>query len=340
MGEEFPLDPNQVQPPQEGQFEQPQEGNETHIQVTSHEGDAQLGEVALSVQPNDAEHNDGSSSDDGGDVPSTYIRNEEKAEVMAHAQNHAFEENDRLDRVSEHDETYRDEEWAGEYEGREYEVRNALTTYAHEGVTTPEEALRLARHDRSMFLKYGHAIAENHRKHGDKLSLELEAIDKVYDFQEKITKLGGDKLWASQGYRVSTRENATIKTANGYYGELDVLQIRASGGEEWALSMFDDGEYKVSKTEFDPNAEFQEVQTIKTRNITEADVAHLGETLNAWVDSGAKTADAEKKRRYYEELEAEDEENDMRKELAFQRHLDDTGDWQEAQRRAGVTPSR
>lgn len=50
MGEEFPLDSNQVQPPQEGQFEQPQEGDATHIEVTSHENDSQLGEVALSAQ--------------------------------------------------------------------------------------------------------------------------------------------------------------------------------------------------------------------------------------------------------------------------------------------------
>lgn len=52
MSEDFPLDPNQVQPPQEGQDEQFQhEGNATHIEVTSHEGDSQLGEVALSAQP-------------------------------------------------------------------------------------------------------------------------------------------------------------------------------------------------------------------------------------------------------------------------------------------------
>ncbi len=52
MGEDFPLDPNQVRPPQEGQDEQfQQEGDATHIEVTSHEGDNQLGEVALSAQP-------------------------------------------------------------------------------------------------------------------------------------------------------------------------------------------------------------------------------------------------------------------------------------------------
>lgn len=52
MGEDFPLDPNQVQPPQGEQDEQFQrEGNATHIEVTSHEGDSQLGEVALSAQP-------------------------------------------------------------------------------------------------------------------------------------------------------------------------------------------------------------------------------------------------------------------------------------------------
>ena len=43
MGEDFLLDPNQVQTPQEGDV--------NHIEVTSHEGDSQLGEVALSAQP-------------------------------------------------------------------------------------------------------------------------------------------------------------------------------------------------------------------------------------------------------------------------------------------------
>jgi hypothetical protein len=42
MGEDLPLDPNQVQPPQEGEA--------AHTELTSHEGDSQLGEVALSAQ--------------------------------------------------------------------------------------------------------------------------------------------------------------------------------------------------------------------------------------------------------------------------------------------------
>ena len=312
MGEDFPQDHNQL-PPQEGEARQ--------IEISAHEGGIQLGEVAMAEIPA-PEHIDTpkDSGDDGSvhaseELPSTYIRNEEKAEVMAHAQNDAINENNRLEREGKYDEMYQDVEWAGEYEGREYEVRNALATYAHEGVTTPEEALRLAKHDRSMFLKYGHAIAENHRKHGDTLGLELQAIDKVYEFQEKMLKLGGDKLWASQGYRVSTREDATIKTAKGYYGGMDVLLVRDSG-KEWSLSMFDDGEYKVSTTEFNPDAEFQEVQTIKKRNITEADVAHLEETLTGWVESHVKTADAEKQRRYYEELEELEREGTTEDPLA------------------------
>lgn len=330
MGEDFPLDPNQVQPPHEGE--------ETHIEVTSHEGDSQLGEVALSANNDEAVHQDGTG--DGPEVPKTYVRNEEKAEVMAHAQNDKIDENRKLERQGRYDEIIdEDGEWAAEYEGRDYEVRNALATYAHEGVTNTDEALRLAKHDRSVFLKYGHAIAENQRKHGDKVSLELEAIDKVYAFQEKITKLGGDKLWASQGHRVSTHENATIKTEKGYYGGMDVLLIKENG-KEWSLSIFDGGEYKVSETAFDPDAEFQETQTIRKRHITEEDVADLDKTLTGWVDDHVKRADAEKRRQYYEDLEAEDEQDDMRKELAFQKHLDETGDWAEAQRRAGVTPSR
>ena len=227
----------------------------------------------------------------------------------------AIDTNERRWNDRSHDYKPENEEWAGEYEGRQYEIRNALATYAHEGVNTPEEALRLAEHDRDMFLKYSHAIAENHRKHGDELSLELEAIDKVYEFQQQITTLGGEKLWASQGYRVSTREDATIKTAKGYYGGLDILHIRASG-EEWALSMFGGGEYKESKTEYNPDAEFQETQTIKKRAITQEDVARLGDTLTGWVDSDRKSREAEKQRQYREELEELDREGETEDPLA------------------------
>lgn len=52
MGEDFPLDPNQEQPPHAGQDEQfQQEGDATHTEVTSREGDNQLGGVAISAQP-------------------------------------------------------------------------------------------------------------------------------------------------------------------------------------------------------------------------------------------------------------------------------------------------
>lgn len=318
MSEDFPQDPNQIQPPQEGETR--------HIEVASHDGGVELGGVALSdnaentnahqaeQRPSDVPAHLGS-IDHAEEIPSTYVRNKEKAEIMAHAQNDAIDENDRLERQGKYDEMYQDVEWAGEYAGREYEVRQALATYVHEGVTTPDEALRLAKHDRSMFLRYGHAIAENHRKHGDTLSLGLQAIDKVYEFQEKMLKLGGDKLWASQGFRVSTIENATIKTAKGYYGGMDVLLVRESG-KEWSLSMFDDGEYKVSKTEHDPDGEFQETQTIRRRNITEADVADLDKTLTGWVEDHVKRADAEKRRLYYEELEELEREGQTEDPLA------------------------
>jgi hypothetical protein len=51
MGEDFPLDPSQVQPPEDGEHGQPQGGGPTHIEVTSHESDSQLGDAEPSAQP-------------------------------------------------------------------------------------------------------------------------------------------------------------------------------------------------------------------------------------------------------------------------------------------------
>jgi hypothetical protein len=323
MAEDLPQDPNQVQPPQEGQPDQQPQDQTGHIEVAYHdEGQEQVAEGEQSAPEAVETHQDGTEDNEpthlgtiDHDDDSTKltpeeeqqnlgrIRNKDKAEVMAHAQNDVIKENRKLERQGRY-EDLADEyevEWAAEDEGREYEIRNALATYAHEGVNTPAEALRLARHDRDAFLKYSHAIAESQRKHGDELNLGLEAIDKVYDFQQQITKLGGDKLWKSQGYRISAQEKSTV----GNFGDLDALLIRSSG-EEWTLSMFDGGDYEVSKHEYDTDGEFQYITTTKRRAITEEDVAKLDKTLTGWVESDRSHAENEKRRQYYEELEDDD----------------------------------
>jgi hypothetical protein len=277
--------PQEKQPPQDESVQSSAEQAAT----TSSESEADAPSPSSDTEPvhlGSIDHDEDSSTQQASDeeqVSSTYIRNKDKAEVMAHAQNDVIKENRKLERQGRY-EDLPDEyevEWAAESEGREYEVRNALATYAHEGISTPAEALRLARHDRDMFLKYSHAIAENLRKHGDELSLGLEAIDKVHEFQQQITKLGGDKLWKSQGYRISAQEKSTV----GNFGDLDALLIR-SDSDEWTLSMFDGGDYEVSKHEYDTGGEFQYVTTTKRRAITEEDVVKLDKTLTGWIESG------------------------------------------------------
>jgi hypothetical protein len=88
MGEDFPLDPDQVQPPQDGHFEHHQDGEATHIEVASHQGDAQLGEVALSSGSQESEtHQDEQPIEDSADnhVEDNRVQDVDKARVMAEA---------------------------------------------------------------------------------------------------------------------------------------------------------------------------------------------------------------------------------------------------------------
>jgi hypothetical protein len=306
MGEDFPLDPEQVRLPQEEQAEQQDQRDEaTHIEVAHHD-EAQASEN----EPAQSESIDPDASSHGKEVPSSYVRNKEKAEVMAHAQNDTIDENRKLEKQGRYDDLG-GPEWSAERAGRDYEIQNALARYKHEGVNTPEEAVRLARHDRDMFLKYSHAIAENHRKHGDELSVGLEAADKVYEYQQRVIELGGDKAWAFEGYRISTVEDNSV----GNIGGLDTLLVR-NQSEEWTLSMFEGGEYMVSSIEFNPDAEFQEVQTIKKRTMTKQDVGKLDETLSGWIENRKTRQEREKQRQYSEQLEAYEEERNTEDPLA------------------------
>ncbi len=81
MGEDFPLDPNHVQPPQEGQFEHPQ-SEETHVDVVSHDGNVQLGEVALSDGGQESQSQDTEQDHESED---NRVHDVDKARVMAEA---------------------------------------------------------------------------------------------------------------------------------------------------------------------------------------------------------------------------------------------------------------
>lgn len=84
MGEDFPLDPNQVQ--------QPQEEEARHIEIAAHEGDTQLGEVALSASHQEPETQEGEQAPESdNDTPPPhegeegYVQDTDKARVMAEA---------------------------------------------------------------------------------------------------------------------------------------------------------------------------------------------------------------------------------------------------------------
>ncbi|HWT55994.1 MAG TPA: hypothetical protein VN031_03100 [Candidatus Microsaccharimonas sp.] len=335
MGEDFPLDPNQVQPPQEAQPEELQQAGAPQVENMPQEGDTVAAEVVTpegeQLQGAEAVSSDAHVDDEG--VPASYIRNEEKAATMADKQNETFDDNDgktieewRAEQFSpDHKPSWSSPEAAAKDAGKDYDLVKASK------LETPERAREFALKSRSIFLDYSHAIAENYREHGDQLSPSLQALDLVYELAKDVGYHDFNTVRANydqNGLKVE------LDTSDG--GAVVVTTKRFSGQprEEWRLPMFSSGAYTLTERAADPNGEFSSVVTTKTRSLTEEDVTRLGTLLEPAVKHKAQ----EKKWQEQAYHEDEDEQDDLRREVAFQKHLDETGDWSEAQRRAGVTP--
>lgn len=315
MGEDFPLDPNQVISPQEGQPEQPsQEGEGTHIEVTSHEGEAQESQGDEQSTESEPTHlgtvdHDNSVQDEASQEGPNYIKDENKAEVMAHAQNDAFDENDgkTLDewRAGQyslgHKPSWESPEHAATEAGNEYDLGVALSKEKWSHISTPEEARKFASANRNVFLKYSHAIAENYKKYGDKLSPSLEALDMVHGL---VKDVGYNEFASQRGINDPNKVRVELDESNG--GAVVVSTLRYSGQpkEQWRLPMFGKGEYTITQTTGDPDGEFSRVETKKTRSLGEEDVANLGKLLEPAVKHKAQEKKWQEQR--YEEEDDDD----------------------------------
>jgi hypothetical protein len=359
MGEDFPLDPNQVQPPQEGQPEQPHEGSATHIEVTSHDGDNQLGEVALVGNSEESKtHENEQQADDGpshlGSVDHSEegrIQDEDKARDMAEAgdsyRTKAMENRDEKTawkheksfqgRTPEYraefydDQADKAEKTAGEIydEAQSSDYTNdtdkakrmikaeryhntmnlAAPTGAEEGakydferaegeVGKPRaEALKDAPdYDMSkIFLRYSHVIAENYRKHGDELTVNLKALETAYNSMRRY----GNRI---QEYEFGKYVSVEVNSEKA--GAIDITTSGRNIGnktEKWHIPMFDDDPkghshtgtyarprdfayYEVTETTRDTDEDFDKIQTKKTRALGEKDVANLGKLFGKVAD--------------------------------------------------------
>jgi hypothetical protein len=340
MGEEFPLDPNQVQPPQEGQFEQAQESDTTHIEVTSHEGEAQLAEVALSNDTQESEgQEDGRIQDvdkardmaEAGDTNRTkamesrdentarrheksfnsgstpeyraesYDKQADKAEneagevydeAMASEDTNDVDKAKRMIKADRYHNTMNLAAPTGVEEGNKYD-----SEIADEQLGKPRvEALKNARdfNMTKIFLRYSHVIAENYRKHGDELTVNLKALESAYNFTR-----GHGRDTAEYGF--GKYVTASVNTEKD--GAIDITTSGRNIGtttEKWHIPMFDynhnsqpeyyrphradSAYYEVTETTRGTEDGFDKVVTTKTRALGEEDLDNLGKLFGKLAD--------------------------------------------------------
>jgi hypothetical protein len=220
------------------------------------------------------------------------INNQVKAEVMAYEEDSAHERNEELG--------YRgvSPEARGERAGQDYDLGTALNKERWIDVKTPEDAQKFATVSRGIFLKYSHVIVESYQQHGEQIPLTLKALDLVYELAKDVGYNNFDTVFSDYD---SKRLLVELDESNG--GAV-VVRTRQQH-EQWRLPMFGRGEYTVSQVTSDPEGQFGNVETKKTRSLREEDVAKLDTLLKPAI----KYREQQKKRQqqaYYE-----DEDDDM-----------------------------
>jgi hypothetical protein len=259
MGEEFPLDPNQVQPPQE-------EGA-THIEVASHESDNQSDEFVH-------DEHAGVVTEEG--VPPTYIRNKDKAEAMAHVHNKYGHYGYKPDGGAGH----------RRVNGANIErsVTKASDDYEIEALVerdgkTPEQVRELMKSNAGALLRYGHDIAENQIKYGEQLSPSLELFQTVNELATRYPDL------LRHGWLENDDMSISLNLANTSAARLDIKISHRNdrdsiADEEWdaVVNSMGNVQYKVTGHASGEDG-FDTVTTIKRRKLQIEDVNRLKELV-------------------------------------------------------------
>ena len=303
MAEDFPLDPDQVKPPQEGEA--------THIDVTSHDGgDGRVDDIDKARDMAEA-----------GDANRTKAM-ENRNEKTAPKHERSFSSNSTPE---EHAEFY--DEQAERAEKSAGEVYDEAQSSDHSNNTDKAKQMILAERARErnlaaptakevgdkydlksadeqlgilraealkdapdykvseIFLRYSRVIAKNYRKHGDELTVNLKALELV---AKSVARHG-----TIEEYEFGKYVTVSLNDEKG--GAIDITTGGRNIGtttEKWHIPMFDDDPkghkhtgtyaqprdfayYEVTESAPDPDGEFDRVQTKKTRSLGDKDVANL-----------------------------------------------------------------
>ncbi len=236
MGEDFPLDPSHVEPP--------------------HEDDQ------YSDQPDQGE---------GDNVPVSFVRNEEKAEVMAHAENDAHNAGEMFPQN------------ASLKAGHEYDMQvaqNKAPSFDPNKVTKAESDRKVEVYNiqkRNQTLRYSNAIVEHYKQSGDKPTTSLAALAAVHELTHDTIdthfETGEDRIFSGDDVRVTFDKYERVVVE---YGDKYVNKA-----ETFTLSMLHGSSYEVAEeVDMDPSEGFDYTTTIRTRLLTPHDVKRLKEIIS------------------------------------------------------------
>lgn len=243
MGEELPHDPNTEQATVE---QPPDQQNDLH-----------LGGVALN---NDTE------------IPDSYIRDEEKAEVMAHAENDSFDSGERYPQN------------ASLSAGIEYDIAIAkANTKGYEPneaekKRSKKELSRYNIHKRNQVLRYSDAITKHNEQTGDKSSPNLLALTAVHDLVQSTvrTEFSTDTehdYWGDENVVTVTfdeHENVVVRSG--------AIHSDTGKEEKFTLSMFHGARYEVTELSSDTE-DFDLTTVTRERTLRPEDIDRLKEIL-------------------------------------------------------------
>ncbi len=304
MSEDFPLDPDQVKPPQEGEA--------TQIEVASHGGgDSRVDDIDKArdmAEAGDAHRTKARENreDVDGENARQYVGLEQKTpEERAEFYDKRAEEAERSA-----GEVY-DEAQSSDYSHDPDKAKQMiLAERARErnlAAPTPKEAgdkydLEVAKEQieksrgealkgisdhrmTEIFLRYSRVIAENYRKHGDELTVNLKALELV---AKSVARLGRINEYEFGKY-------VTVDLNDKKGGAIDITTGGRNMGtttEKWHIPMFDDDPkghkhtgtyarprdfayYEITESAPDTDGDFDRVQTKKTRSLGDKDLANL-----------------------------------------------------------------
>jgi hypothetical protein len=210
MGEDFPLDPSQVQQPQEG--EQPQQEQVTNIAVIHPDSDR------AAMRPIEEE------------LSPERVHNQEKAQLMAKAMDKSRANYPGSEDINRLNKPYIDA--AGNKAGDQYEIE----ALAKQDGKSLEQVRRYMKSSRRALINYGYEMGKNQIEYGEKLSPDLKVFSAVHKLAERYPEL------VEKGGLESEDMEVSLQRSSLHAGGLTVIvEHRRSleGGiyqEEWSAA--------------------------------------------------------------------------------------------------------